>query len=244
VQVRRIMANEALARNLTAVFCTSMPLPSGLGESFFETYGVPVIQLLGNIEVGIVMANVEKATSVPGLLGKALAAYEISVRDDSGAAVDTEVVGELFVRGPGAANCYLDPYAPVAKEGSDGWISTGDMVRSGADGNYEHCGRTVSAINVAGHKVFAEEVEREICAEPGVSAARVFGEPHDIYGTRLVAEVVVSEGYDLNERALRSRLREALASYKIPTEYIRRSELPHTPTGKVKRPQLQGMQVQ
>jgi long-chain acyl-CoA synthetase len=238
VQVRRLMAEQSLTKNLRKVFCTSMPLSGALGSEFYTQVGIPVTQLLGNIEVGIVMANTDAGIQQSHLLGQRLPAFEIEVRNEAGVCLEPGGIGELFVRGPGAANCYLDPFVPVANEGSNGWISTGDMVRVDSAGNYEHCGRSVSAINVAGHKVFAEEVEKELCADPGIRAARVFGEPHDIYGTRLVAEVVMQSGHSLNERAVRSRLRSCLAAYKIPSEYICRSELPLTPTGKVKRPEV------
>ena len=90
-------------------------------------------------------------------------------------------------------------------------------------------------INLAGRKVFPEEIEAVINRHPSVRESRVYGKPHPHLGEVVVAELVLAQpeaGID----PIRQYCREHLASYKVPMHYQVVAALPRTPvTGKSRR---------
>ncbi|MEZ5217023.1 MAG: hypothetical protein R2715_10670 [Ilumatobacteraceae bacterium] len=79
--------------------------------------------------------------------------------------------------------------------------------------------------------VYPLEIEQAIVAHPGVLEAAVFPLPDERWGQAVVAAVVGD--VDLDE--LRTHLAARLAPYKLPKRIERVAELPHSPTGKLKR---------
>ena len=119
---------------------------------------------------------------------------------------------------------------------ADGWFHTGDLVRADDDGFMYFVGRLSAMIKTAGANVSAAEVERAIAKLTGAQA-HVFGIP-DAERGELVAAVVALP--DLDEAALRERLKEELSTYKIPKRFlaIPGAEIPLLSSGKVDTKQL------
>ena len=70
-------------------------------------------------------------------------------------------VGELLVRGPGVMQGYHNaPEATAAVLDDDGWVRTGDLVRSGPLGTIIFEGRAKDVVKHGGYSVYAPEVER------------------------------------------------------------------------------------
>ena len=97
-------------------------------------------------------------------------------------------------------------------------------------------GRLKSVINVAGMKVFAEEVEEVLCMHPRVAEARVSAMPHPTVGSVPAAELVATDLDDPPKKpAVISLCREHLSNYKIPMKVTWVDALPRTASGKIKR---------
>lgn len=100
----------------------------------------------------------------------------------------------------------------------DGWIRTGDLVfRKGE--RFVFLGRANGSINVGGHKVHPEEVEKVIAELPEVSIVRVIGKRSSIVGSLVQADVVPSDKFiEKKELAslIRSHCQNHLAPYKVP----------------------------
>ena len=134
--------------------------------------------------------------------------------------VEVEVGEDDVVRlaTPSLMNRYrLD--APLTETAlHDGWYRTGDVGEW--DGRALRVwGREDDAIVTGGEKVFPIEVEQVLLAHPDVQAARVFGEPDEEWGKRVIAEVTA----DIDEPTLRAFLKERLARYKVPSSFDIRS---------------------
>ena len=164
------------------------------------------------------------------------------VRADGGDAAADEP-GELWVRGP---NVFLGyhraPLATAQALTEDGWLRTGDLVRADADGCLYLEGRLGAVIKSGGENVDAIEVEKIIleCA-PELSSAAVVGRPDPQWGERVVALCVAAPGSTLSAEALRERLRERLAGFKLPKEFRFLDDLPRTESGAVDRSKLSGL---
>lgn len=222
--------------SLRFAMSTSMPLGSSTAERFSQRTGTPIVQLLGNIETGLPFANLRLSSASPCLLGDPLPSIEVSVRDEDGRVVDDGASGLLYMRGPGFFNCYLEPYQSAESISPGGWFTTGDIVRRESTGAYRFCGRLSTALNIAGHKVFPEEIEESLIEFEEVEAAQVYAVPHDLFGGVLIADVVLRcPELELDRLAIRRTLRIRLAPYKVPSEIRVVSALDRTITGKITR---------
>lgn len=204
---------------------TAAALPAETGRAFDARFGVPLTQGLGLIEVGLPVLNVAAAREKPTAIGRPQPDFAAELRD-----------GELYLRGPGMLDAYLDPWCPRPGVLRDGWFATGDLCERDADGDLFLVGRRQSVINVAGLKCFPEEIEAVLGAHPGVAAVRVSGRPHPRVGAVPVAEIVAHDPARPPAVAeLVAHCRGALARYKVPLDFRFVDALPLTPSGKVRR---------
>lgn len=131
--------------------------------------------------------------------------------------------GELFLRSNHQALGYLN--ADNNAFDNEGYFATGDLVEVVRVGNDEYLrilGRTKEVINVGGEKVLPQEVENVILAIPFIKDCLVFGEQNSILGQSVSVQVVLCDGLDFDNLALKKQIRlfckDKLANYKIPTK--------------------------
>jgi len=209
--------------SLRLAVATAAALPEATARAFDRRFGKPLHQGLGIIEVGLSVLNLDAAREKPTSLGKPLPAYEVELRDD-----------EFHVRGPGLLDAYLAPWNPAPLD--DGWFASGDLVRRDADGHLFLMGRKKSVINVAGMKVFPEEVERVLNEHPAVARSRVLGREHPQMGQVPVAEIIPADpAAPPKPPELQRHCKAVLSAYKVPMVFKLVDELPLTASGKIKR---------
>ena len=132
-------------------------------------------------------------------------------------------------------DAYAAPWMPRELVAPDGWFLTGDIARFDADGYLYLVSRKVAVINLAGRKVFPEEIEAVLDRHPAVRESRVYGRPHPHLGEVIEAELVL-EGDASALDSIRAHCRAHLASYKIPARLHVVAALPRTSvTGKIRR---------
>ena len=79
-------------------------------------------------------------------------------------------------------DAYAAPWLPREKVLRDGWFYTGDIGRIDQDGFLFLIGRKTAVINLAGRKVFPEEIEAVLNRHPAVRESRVYGRAHPHLG--------------------------------------------------------------
>lgn len=209
---------------------TTCALPQDVANDFFKRFNLVLAQGLGVIELGLVALN----TPAPGgrwnSVGRGAGDFQVRVVNP-----DAEGCGELAVRGPGIFDAYVAPWVSREEVLCDGWFYTGDIGRIDEDGFLFLLSRKTAVINLAGRKVFPEEIEAVINRYPAVGESRVYGQLHPHLGETVEAEVVLSSP-DAKLDTIHAFCREHLASYKIPTRFTIVAALPRTPvTGKIRR---------
>lgn len=220
--------------SLRLAVATAAALPEITAEAFDKRFGKPLTQGLGIIEVGLSVLNLDSAREKPSSLGKPMPCYEVSLLDDEGMPVVEGQPGEFHVRGPGLLDAYLVPWNPTPLE--EGWFASGDLVRRDEDGHLFLMGRKKSVINVAGMKVFPEEVERVLNEHPAVSRSRVIGREHAQMGQVPVAEIIPADpALPPKPIELQRHCRALLSAYKVPMQFKLVETLPLTASGKLKR---------
>jgi len=115
----------------------------------------------------------------------------------------------------------------------DGWLRTGDLVQVDQD-RVRFVGRRDALINIAGSKVFPNEIETFLLSLPGIAEAKVRGVPSPITGQAVLAEIVVEKDTDAEpvRRATMQSCRSQLARHKVPSMIRVLSAIEVSPSGK------------
>jgi long-chain acyl-CoA synthetase len=238
----RLLAADGSAlrpTRLRLAVATADHLRADVAERFQARCGVPIVQALGIIEVGLPVMNLASAVTKPEALGRPLPGYEVWLRSEDGRRlVDSspERPGEICIRGSGMFDAYLDPWTPARGLLEPDGFRTGDYGWLDRDGDLHLVGRRANRVNMAGMKFFCEEVEAVLDAHPAVRRSRVMSRVHAHLGEIPVAEIVAADpAQPPGQAALVAYCRERLASYKIPRAFAFVEQLPLTPTGKLLR---------
>ena len=123
----------------------------------------------------------------------------------------------------------------------DGWLRTGDRGWFDTDGHLHFQGRMGDVIKTSGMNVAPRDVELALEASAEVALAFVTGIPHPERGEDVVAGVILQPGATVDPDELRARVKDAIASYKVPRHVVvldGHLELPLLDSGKVDRRRL------
>jgi acyl-CoA synthetase (AMP-forming)/AMP-acid ligase II len=123
----------------------------------------------------------------------------------------------------------------------DGWYRTGDGGYFDEDGHFYFTGRMGDLIKSAGMNITPRDVELALEAMPEVVLAFVTGIDAGERGQDVVAAIALSPGETLDEEEARKRVKEEIASYKVPRHiavFANQTELPWLDSGKVDRRKL------
>lgn len=209
---------------------TTCPLTEDVALDFQRRFDRSLAQALGVIELGLVSVNLADPAGRWNSVGRPVERFEVRIF-----APDENGCGEVAVRGPGMCDAYAAPWWPRERFAPDGWFHTGDIGRIDAAGFLFLLSRKKAVINLAGRKVFPEEIETVLNRHPAVRESRAYGRAHPHLGEVIEAELVLEEGGAELEN-VRAFCREHLASYKIPARLHVVSVLPRTAvTGKIRR---------
>jgi long-chain acyl-CoA synthetase len=209
---------------------TTCALPEDVATDFQKRFHHPLIQGLGIIELGLVSLNTGDPMWRWNSVGKPLPDFQVRILSP-----DEEGCGEVAVRGPGLLDAYASPWIPREQILCDGWFVTGDIGRFDEDGYLFLAGRKTAVINVAGRKVFPEEIEAVLNRHPAVRESRAYGRQHSHLGEIIEAELVLAKP-EANLDTVRDFCRTYLASFKVPANLHVVNSLPRTvATGKIRR---------
>jgi acyl-coenzyme A synthetase/AMP-(fatty) acid ligase len=185
-------------------------VPAAVSQSFEGKYGVPLGNMYGMTEVGVIGTD---------LYGE----HRPAIRPAPGIEVRA-VDGELHVRRPESPYLGLSDPARWA----DGWLRTRDAgVVDAETGLVSIRGRLDSQVSVGGMKVDLTEVEYTLGMLRGVEAAVV------VFDGSITAYLQLKERRDTAR--LESELAQVLAPYKRPRILRILDQLPRTTTGKLVR---------
>lgn len=207
----------------------------------YAAKGIPLQQAWGMTETGPIglSLSADMALAKAGSSGRPVMYVELEVTDENGARVAPGVTGELMIRGPIVTPGYWNrPEANRELFTEDGWFHTGDAAQVDEDGYFYIVDRWKDMFISGGENVYPVEVENAIYELSGVFENAVVGIPHPKWGEVGRAYVVLKEGSNLDETAVREHCGTRLAEFKVPKEVRFLDELPHNATGKVLKHEL------
>jgi len=228
-------SGRALPPSLQRVMSVSSRLEPQMARDFFARYRVPVSQGFGIIEVGLPIMNIKEAAEHPEAIGRPVAGFEAMIVDETMKSLPEGETGQLALRGPGMFSGYLNPPRSREEVLRDGWFLTGDLAHRDSGGRIVLDGRTSSVIQVAGHKVFPEEIAGVLDQHPAVLRSRVFARPHPQFGEAVFAEVQLRNGNsETASEDILAFCRRQLSSHKVPMSLEFVAEISLTSSGKVR----------
>ena len=211
---RALMSGEARALRPGYVRLSGEVADQGLLDQLHEAYpNARIAHAFASTEAGVAFDVNDGRAGFP-------AEYVQSPRDG----IEMKVVdGTLRIRSLRTAARYLGS-AAASLSSEDGFVDTGDLVEL-EDGRYYFRGRRGGVINVGGMKVYPEEVEGVLNADPRVRMSLVRPKRNPITGAIVVADVVLEEAVDSGvtgaqaeqiKNDLLEACRRALPPHKVP----------------------------
>jgi len=225
--------------HLVATVGGGMAVQRAVAERWKQLTGCEITQGWGLTEASPAgCVNPLVGVSFTGAIGLPLPSTEVSIRDDAGAALGINEVGEICMRGPQVMSGYWQRPDETAKVMlPDGWLRTGDIGRMDERGYVFIEDRKKDIIIVSGFKVFPNEVEDVVATHPGVAEVAAVAQPDERAG-ETVALFVVRKDPSLTAEQLMDYCHKFLTGYKVPRHIYFRDELPKTNVGKIMRKEL------
>jgi len=223
--------------NIRLALCGGAPCPLSLIETY-KARDVVFKQGYGLTEVGPNCLNLREEDVVrkAGSAGRPNLTISAQIRDGSGNVVEGEGRGELCLGGPCVCLGYWRrPDATASSFTADGFFKTGDIVERDAEGFYTIVDRAKDMFISGGENVYPAEVEKVLSDHPAVRACAVIGVADAKWGEVGRAYLELKDEFKDDPSSLRTWLKERLASYKVPKEYVAMKELPRNPSGKVQK---------
>ena len=225
--------------SLVAVTVGSAPIAEVTLRRFGA--GLPAAEVL----CGYGMTEFGAVTAVPmgdggrhlGSVGVPLPGVEIRILGPGGQTLSTGEVGEVAIRGSGAARSYAANRTGTDDPWVDGWLRSGDLGSLDTDDHLWIVGRQKEIIIRGGHNVVPGEVEAALFEHPAVAEAAVSGVAHPVLGEDVAAWVVLRDSTPTDE--LRTFLLDRLADYKVPRRITVVAALPRNESGKVMKSRLE-----
>lgn len=227
------------------LFSGGAPIPPATIDRVKERFGFYLHNAYGMTESTSGVIAVPPGSTAPmepasGTLsiGKALPGMTARVLGTDGEPAPEGTPGELELSGPQVIPGYWRNPAATAHALPGGRLRTGDVAIIDGEGWIYLVDRLKDQINVSGYKVWPREVEDVLYQHPAVLEAAVVGQPDEYSGEAVVAFVSLKSAHNATADELVAFARERLAAYKYPRTVHIRSELPKTPTGKIRRREL------
>lgn len=167
--------------------------------------------------------------------GRLVPGAQLRVVDESGVEVAPGSVGEAQFNCPGRMLGYWDEEQLTQERlTDDGWVRSGDLVRSDEDGYYYVVGRLSDMIIRGGANIAPAEVEGALVSMEGIIDATVVSVIDDANGEAVVAFVTTETG-SIDTVELLAGLGAKLAAYKVPERLFIDVALPNSGNGKKDR---------
>jgi amino acid adenylation domain-containing protein len=241
-----LLRTDGLPPGVTTVILAGEKLSRRTATSLFDA--APSVRLLncyGPTETTVYSswAQIPADSSEPSI-GRPIWNTTLHVLGAGRSLLPAGATGELYIGGAGVARGYLDRPELTAERflldpNDHGTLyRTGDRVRWRTDGELEFLGRADDQMKINGIRVEPGEIEANLLAFPGITAAvvTVFADATGV--RRLTAYLVASSGRRPATEDVRAALARQLPSNMVPTNFVWLDAMPMTPNGKLDRKAL------
>jgi crotonobetaine/carnitine-CoA ligase len=221
----------------------AVPMPEGLCARIAERFGVASITSgFGQTEISMPFLTPPGAPVPSGSCGVLLDQwFEVALdKGDGSLPAEGPAVGELLVRqrAPGImCDGFFGMPEKTVEAWRDLWFHTGDLVRRDAEGWYYFVDRLKDTLRRRGENISSFEIEDVVRSHPLVAECAIVGVPADEEGgeDEVMCFIVVTDGASIDPQELLEFCRPRMPGFALPRYIEALSELPKTPSEKVKK---------
>ncbi|MDR2953370.1 MAG: AMP-binding protein [Treponema sp.] len=246
------------------------PLSPEVYHKLKELTGLEIREGFGQSETSVMAAVFKWLPVKPGSMGKPAPLFGLKLLDETGAACDVGMVGNMSITCAGKNMYEIEDAKREAHEGvpvigasdfpglfrgywkdeeitrgswNNGTYQTGDMAWSDNDGYLWFVGRNDDVIKCSGYRIGPFEVESALMEHPSVLECAVTAAPDPMRGQIVKATIVLARGFSPSDelvRELQNHVKRVTAPYKYPRVIDFVPELPKTISGKIQRNVIRG----
>jgi acetyl-CoA synthetase len=212
-----------------------------------NAWGLTIRDGYGQTETTLQVGNFPGQPVKPGSMGRAAPGYRIALLDDDGQPREEgEICVALAGNPTGVMPGYLDDPQRTAHVMRHGHYHTGDVAMRDADGYFTYVGRNDDVFKCSDYRISPFELESLLIEHECVMEAAVVPSPDPQRLAVPKAFVVLRQGFAPTRETALSVLR-FVRSRSSPFKRVRRIEfadLPKTVSGKIRRVELRGIELQ
>ena len=220
----------------------SAACPVPIYEKWLELTNQALLERYGMTEIGMAISNPYHGERRAGTVGTPLPGVEVALFDEKNIIViEEDTPGEIRIKGPTVFLEYWNNKKATEESFCDGWFCTGDIAVV-ENGYYRIMGRSsIDIIKSGGYKLSALEIESVLLNHPAINECAIIGVPDDTWGEAVTAFVVLTPGYLLTLKELKTWCKDRLSSYKVPKNIKEVDSLPRNAMGKVTKKWLRDL---
>jgi len=232
----RMLALDDLSTKIKSVrycFSAAASMASEVVREWKFRTGLDIHESYGMTESASMVTYNHYHRHVVGSVGTPVSLIEVQIRDFDGHVLEQGEQGEICIRGPNITQGYLNNPTETKSAFWGDWFRSGDIGLFDDDGYLYIVDRLKDMIITGGENVYPREVEELLYTHPQVQECAVVGLPDKDWGERVTAFIVPHKDQPPEPAALKSFLKEHLAGFKIPKEFIVVEDLPKNNAGKL-----------
>jgi long-chain acyl-CoA synthetase len=214
-------------------FSAAASMASEVVREWKSRTGLDIHESYGMTESASMVTYNHYHRHVGGSVGTPVSLIEVQIRDFDGNIMEQGSQGEICIRGPNITQGYLNNPAETQAAFRGDWFRSGDIGVFDDDGYLYIVDRLKDMIITGGENVYPREVEELLYEYPDVQECAVVGLPDRDWGERVTAFIVPHKGRQPDPMALKSFLKDRLAGFKVPKEFITVDDLPKNNAGKL-----------
>jgi acyl-CoA synthetase (AMP-forming)/AMP-acid ligase II len=219
----------------------AQPVPFEVMKGLVETFSCGVSNIYGITEGGgggLFNLYPEDVLRKPGSIGKPTFGIEGKLVDFEGKEVPPGEVGELVFSTNRMMKGYFNNPEMTSDTLKNGWLYTGDLLRTDEEGFFYIVDRKKDMITSGGENIFPVEIEDALMQSPKIDDVACIGHPDDRLVEIVMAIIQLKEGRTMTEEEVFEFCKEVkLAKYKWPRKIVF-DKVMRNPTGKLMKPQM------
>lgn len=237
--------------SLRMVFASGEALPQSLAHQFHLTCSAALHNLYGPTEAAVdvsyhpFLQHPNRHSNGSVAIGLPIDGVGLHVMDPGLSQVPDGVAGELFIGGVALARCYFGQPRltamsflpdPFTQNPGGRLYRTGDLVFRDADGVHYFLNRLDHQIKLRGLRLELGDIQQALESLPTIDRAVVLpqGQPAET----LIAWYTSTQPDPISHLTFREALKNLLPGFAIPTQFVKVSTFPLTPSGKLDRKAL------
>jgi long-chain acyl-CoA synthetase len=232
----RLLALKDLKEKIKSVrycFSAAASMATEVVREWKSRTGLDIHEAYGMTESASMVTYNHYYRHVVGSVGTPANLVEVRICDFDGNVMARGHQGEICIRGPNITKGYLNNPDETRAVFRGDWFRSGDIGVIDEDGYLFIVDRLKDMIITGGENVYPREVEELLYRRLEVQECAVVGLPDREYGERVTAFIVPPLGCQPDPLALKAYLKERLAGFKVPKEFICVDELPKNNAGKI-----------